>query len=49
VATKGDLLVVVDAADGYCDIHNLTKGKIYETTWSEAEDYESITDVVWLD
>lgn len=49
VAVKGDLLEVVDATDGYCDIHNLTTGKIYEATWSEAEDYEAITDVTWLD
>ena len=48
VGRKGDILDIVDPTpnenetwedvEGYCDIHNLTTGQIYEATWIDVDD-----------
>ena len=59
IGAKGDELEVIDAIaeDGenpedvmsYCDIKNLTTNKIFWATWSEVDDNEVLTNILWLD
>lgn len=59
IGAKGDELEVIDAIAedgenpedvmGYCDIKNLTTNKIFWATWSEVDDNEVLTNILWLD